>query len=69
MKKLQKILSIVLVAVLVCLTFCSCSNTGKSIMTATYSNSANDSDSSNLAASATYITQDGKTKNSFSLKG
>ena len=69
MKKLQKILSIVLVAIFVCLTFCSCSNTGKSIMTATYSDSANGSDGLNLASSATYITQDGKTKKSFSLKG
>ncbi len=63
MKRLQKILSIILVAVLVCLTFCSCSNTGKSIMADTYSNY------SNIASSATYITQDGKTKKSFSLKG
>lgn len=69
MKKLQKILSIVLVAIFVCLTFCSCSNTGKSIMTATYSDSANASDGLNLASSAIYITQDGKTKKSFSLKG
>lgn len=69
MKKIQRTLSIVLVAVLVCLTFCSCSNTGKSIMTATYTKSATESDGLNLASSATYTTQEGKTKKSFSLKG
>lgn len=63
MKKLQKITALVLISVLLCLTFCSCSNTGKSIMSDTYSNYEN------LASNATYITQDGKTKNRFSLKG
>lgn len=68
MKKLQKLISVTLVAVIVCLTFCSCSNTGKSIMTDTYLNSSS-SDSVNLADSATYITRDGKTKKNFSIKG
>ena len=69
MKKLQRTLALVLASIILCLAFTSCSNTGKSIMTKTYTKSATESDGLNLASSATYITQDGKTKKSFSLKG
>lgn len=69
MKKLQRTLALVLASIILCLAFTSCSNTGKSIMTKTYTKSATENDGLNLASSATYITQDGKTKKSFSLKG
>lgn len=69
MKKLQRTLALVLASIILCLAFTSCSNTGKSIMKKTYTKSATESDGLNLASSATYITQDGKTKKSFSLKG
>lgn len=62
MKKLQRTLALVLASIILCLAFTSCSNTGKSIMTKTYTKSATESDGLNLASSATYITQDGKAK-------
>ena len=63
MKKFQRFIAFALTLVLFSLTLCSCSNTGKSIMDKTYSRY------DNVASDASYITQDGKTKNSFSLKG
>ena len=63
MKRFQKFVAVILVAVLLALTFGACSNTGKSIMQSTYDKY------DNLADGAVYITRDSKTKNSFSLKG
>lgn len=63
MKNLKKIIAFILSVVMLCLVLCSCSNTGKSIVDSTYSNYEN------LAQNASYIANDGKIKNSFSLKG
>lgn len=63
MKKLQRFIALALTVAILGVTLCSCSNVGKSIMDDTYSQYEN------VASSASFITQEGKTKGSFSLKG
>ena len=63
MKKLQRFIALALTVAILGVTLCSCSDVGKSIMDDTYSQYEN------VASSASFITQEGKTKGSFSLKG
>ena len=63
MKKLQRFIALALTVAILGVTLCSCSNVGKSIMDDTYSQYEN------VASSASFITQEGKTKRNFSLKG